>query len=97
MTQDGRRESDRFRGGMRGCAEMPAIWREVPRPAERFAGADCLNREQPFAAHEHFQPDAAMINQVKILCDGIRLENRLAHPEPHVARTFFKDVEIIGI
>src|SRR5271165_513141 len=52
LTQDGRGESHRFGGGMGACAEMPAIRREEPRPAERFAGSNRFNRDHAFASHE---------------------------------------------
>ena len=73
MTQDTPGENRAFRGGMGASAEMPALRREEPRPAERFASANSLNRDQAFATHEHLQTDASVIDQVKILCIGIRL------------------------
>src|SRR5215472_15476511 len=48
------------------CAEMPAVRREEPRPAQHLARFDGLNGDSPALSSKHLQRNFALANDIKV-------------------------------
>lgn len=88
-----RTERRRFHRIDRHRAEVPAIRRIQPRPAERFTGANGLNRRHARARHEGLERDAPAVNEVEAVGFKALVKDLVADPEPLEGGAFFEQVE----